>query len=198
MDVERSRPENTTSTSRSILITPQGYGSQPLLPPKSDRAHNWPPVMGGEARPGVVPVGLAPSGPGRPRLSPVVHEGRPGRGDRATLPGTAWQPWVATLVRTIFDQPAAEEVHAQHARVVASLEAKHPDAAERLEAAEPIYWPSPASRTSPGGRSDPAIPTSASTRRSGGPPTWSGVPRPCRDRSPRRCRLRADGTDRRE
>ncbi|SNR71395.1 Transposase (or an inactivated derivative) [Actinomadura mexicana] len=72
----------------------------------------------------------------------------------ATLPGAAWQrcrthylrnlltrvpksaqPWVATLVRTIFDQPAAEEVHAQHARVVASLEAKHPDAAEHLDAA---------------------------------------------------------------
>ncbi len=45
------------------------------------------------------------------------------------------QPWVATLVRTIFDQPAAEEVHAQHARVVASLEAKPPDAAEHLDAA---------------------------------------------------------------
>jgi putative transposase len=72
----------------------------------------------------------------------------------ATLPGAGWQrcrthylrnlltrvpksaqPWVATLVRTIFDQPAAEEVHAQHARVVASLEAKHPEAAEHLDAA---------------------------------------------------------------
>jgi len=74
----------------------------------------------------------------------------------STLPGAGWQrcrthylrnlltrvpkpaqPWVATLVRTIFDQPAAEEVHAQHARVVASLEAKHPDAAEHLAEAEP-------------------------------------------------------------
>ncbi|MEU8125191.1 IS256 family transposase [Spirillospora sp. NPDC049024] len=74
----------------------------------------------------------------------------------ATLPGAGWQrcrthylrnlltrvpksaqPWVATLVRTIFDQPAAEEVRAQHARVVASLEAKHPDAAEHLAEAEP-------------------------------------------------------------
>jgi transposase-like protein len=44
---------------------------------------------------------------------------------------------VATLVRTIFDQPAAEEVHAQHARVVDSLGAKHPDAAEHLAEAEP-------------------------------------------------------------
>jgi transposase-like protein len=72
----------------------------------------------------------------------------------STLPGAAWQrcrthylrnlltrvpksaqPWVATLVRTIFDQPAAEEVAAQHTRVVASLQAKHPDAAEHLDAA---------------------------------------------------------------
>ncbi|GAA4638950.1 IS256-like element IS1081 family transposase [Actinoallomurus vinaceus] len=72
----------------------------------------------------------------------------------ATLPGAAWQrcrthylrnlltkvpksaqPWVATLVRTIFDQPAAEEVAAQHARVVASLEAKYPDAAVHLDEA---------------------------------------------------------------
>ncbi len=72
----------------------------------------------------------------------------------STLPGACWQrcrthylrnlltrvpksaqPWVATLVRTIFDQPAAEEVHAQHARVVASLEAKHPEAAGHLDAA---------------------------------------------------------------
>jgi hypothetical protein len=44
-------------------------------------------------------------------------------------------PWVATLVRTIFDQPAAEEVCAQHARVVDSLEAKHPDAAAHLDEA---------------------------------------------------------------
>ncbi|GAA1801671.1 IS256 family transposase [Actinomadura chokoriensis] len=74
----------------------------------------------------------------------------------STLPGAGWQrcrthylrnlltrvpksaqPWVATLVRTIFDQPAAEEVAAQHARVVASLEAKHPDAAEHLDQARP-------------------------------------------------------------
>ncbi|GAA0543524.1 hypothetical protein GCM10009546_01970 [Actinomadura livida] len=72
----------------------------------------------------------------------------------ATLPGAGWQrcrthylrnlltrvpksaqPWVATLVRSLFDPPAAEEVHVQHARVVASLEAKRPEAAEHLDAA---------------------------------------------------------------
>src|SRR5919205_737666 len=58
----------------------------------------------------------------------------------AALPGAAWQrcrthylrnlltkvpksaqPWVATLVRTIFDQPDAEQVHAQFDRVVDAL-----------------------------------------------------------------------------
>ena len=70
---------------------------------------------------------------------------------RATLPGAAGQrcrthylrdlltkvtkssqPWVATLVRTIFDQPDAAEVHAQFDRVVAALEVKLPAAAEHL------------------------------------------------------------------
>jgi transposase-like protein len=72
----------------------------------------------------------------------------------ATLPGAAWQrcrthylrdlltkvpkssqPWVATLVRTIFDQPDATEVHAQFDRVAQALRAKLPKAAEHLEEA---------------------------------------------------------------
>jgi putative transposase len=72
----------------------------------------------------------------------------------ATLPGASWQrcrthylrdlltkvskssqPWVATLVRTIFDQPDAAEVHAQFDRVVAALEGKLPAAGEHLAAA---------------------------------------------------------------
>jgi transposase-like protein len=72
----------------------------------------------------------------------------------ATLPGASWQrcrthylrdlltkvakssqPWVATLVRTIFDQPDAAEVHAQFARVVDALEAKLPAAAGHLSTA---------------------------------------------------------------
>jgi putative transposase len=73
---------------------------------------------------------------------------------RATLPGASWQrcrthylrdlltkvakssqPWVATLVRTVFDQPDATEVHAQFDRVVQALEAKLPEAAAHLEEA---------------------------------------------------------------
>ncbi|MBB5825790.1 IS256 family transposase [Micromonospora carbonacea] len=72
----------------------------------------------------------------------------------AALPGAAWQrcrthylrnlltkvprsaqPWIATLVRTIFDQPDADAVHAQFRRVVATIEAKFPAAAEHLDAA---------------------------------------------------------------
>jgi transposase-like protein len=45
------------------------------------------------------------------------------------------QPWVATLVRTIFDQPDTAEVHAQFDRVVAALQSKLPAAAEHLAAA---------------------------------------------------------------
>jgi len=42
------------------------------------------------------------------------------------------QPWVATLVRTIFDQPDAAEVHAQFGRVVEALDGKLPAAAAHL------------------------------------------------------------------
>ena len=72
----------------------------------------------------------------------------------AVLPGASWQrcrahyarnlatkvpkaaqPWVSTLVRTIFEQPDAASVRAQHAQVVAALEAKFPAAAAHLDAA---------------------------------------------------------------
>jgi putative transposase len=74
------------------------------------------------------------------------------------LPGSSWQrcrthfmrnlltrvpksaqELVATLVRSIFAQPSAEEVCAQHGRVVEQLEARFPEAAEMLaEAADDI------------------------------------------------------------
>jgi putative transposase len=72
----------------------------------------------------------------------------------AVLPGASWQrcrthyhrnlltkvpksaqPWVSTLVRTIFEQPDAASVRAQHAQVVAALEAKLPAAAVHLDQA---------------------------------------------------------------
>ena len=70
----------------------------------------------------------------------------------AVLPGASWQrcrahyarnlatkvpksaqPWVATLVRTIFEQPDAASVRAQHGQVVTALEAKFPAAAAHLD-----------------------------------------------------------------
>ena len=72
----------------------------------------------------------------------------------SVLPGAAWQrcrthyhrnlltqvpksaqPWVSTLVRTIFEQPDAASVRAQHAHVVDALEAKFPRAAAHLDEA---------------------------------------------------------------
>jgi transposase-like protein len=69
----------------------------------------------------------------------------------ATLPGAQWQrcrthyarnlstrvpksaqPWVLTLLRTVFDQPDAAEVRAQFDRVVDALQAKFPTAANHL------------------------------------------------------------------
>ena len=74
----------------------------------------------------------------------------------AVLPGCAWQrcrthfmrnilcrvprsaqPFVATLVRTIFAQPSAEEVQAQLKRVIVQLESRFPDVAKMLEEAAP-------------------------------------------------------------
>ena len=72
----------------------------------------------------------------------------------SVLPGASWQrcrthyhrnlltrvpksaqPWVSTLVRTIFEQPDAASVKAQHGHVVTALEAKFPKAAAHLDEA---------------------------------------------------------------
>jgi len=72
----------------------------------------------------------------------------------SVLPGAAWQrcrthyhrnlltrvpksaqPWVSTLVRTIFEQPGTASVRAQHAQVVQALETKFPAASAHLDEA---------------------------------------------------------------
>ena len=51
----------------------------------------------------------------------------------ATKVAKSAQPWVSTLVRTIFEQPDAASVRAQHHQVVTALEAKFPVAAAHLD-----------------------------------------------------------------
>ena len=88
----------------------------------------------------------------------VTSDAHPGLVDAiaATLPGASWQrrrthfvrnllcrvpksaqPAVATLVRSIFAQPDAEQVREQHARCVSQLGERFPSAAELLEEAGP-------------------------------------------------------------
>jgi transposase-like protein len=88
----------------------------------------------------------------------VSSDAHPGLVDAiaATLTGAAWQRcrthfmrnlltrvpksaqgFVATMVRTIFAQPDAATVHEQHARIVAQLETRFPEAAALLDEAGP-------------------------------------------------------------
>ena len=88
----------------------------------------------------------------------MTSDAHPGLVDAmaATLPGAAWQRcrthfmrnlltrvpksaqgFVATMVRSIFAQPDSETVSEQHARVVAQLEDRFPEAAALLEEAGP-------------------------------------------------------------
>jgi putative transposase len=88
----------------------------------------------------------------------VSSDAHPGLVDAiaATLTGAAWQrcrthfmrnlltrvpksaqAFVATMVRTIFAQPDAATVHEQHARIVAQLESRFPEAAALLDEAGP-------------------------------------------------------------
>ena len=45
------------------------------------------------------------------------------------------QPWVATMVRSVYQQPSAEEVHIQHEKVVEQLSERFPQAALMLDEA---------------------------------------------------------------
>lgn len=99
----------------------------------------------------------------------------------AALPGAGWQrcrthylrnllakvpqsaqPWVATLVRTIFDQPDTDAVKAQYTRVLDMISEKFPDAAEHLTTPATTYSRSPPSRV--GGSRRDRLCTQASGR----------------------------------
>ncbi|EUA35635.1 transposase, Mutator family protein [Mycobacterium xenopi 3993] len=129
------------------------------------------------------------------RWSPATPT-RPGRRDRATLPGAAWQrcrthyannlmaatpksswPWVRTLLHSVFDQPDAESVVAQYDRVLDALSDKLPKVAEHLDAAARICWRSPLFPNRSGAKSGATIPRNGSTKKSGaGPTSWASSP----------------------
>jgi transposase-like protein len=92
----------------------------------------------------------------------VSSDAHPGLVDAiaATLPGASWQRcrthfmrnlltrvpksaqgFVATMVRTIFEQPDAKTVRDQHRRIVTQLEERFPDAAALLDEAGPDLLP---------------------------------------------------------
>ena len=111
----------------------------------------------------------------------------------ATLPGAGWQrcrthyaanlmaatpkaswPWVRALLHSVYDQPDAASVHAQFDRVLDALTDKLPHVAEHLEAARAdllafTAFPKEVWRQ----RFGATTPTSGSTARSAGAPTWS-------------------------
>src|SRR6266700_154116 len=123
----------------------------------------------------------------------------------ATLPGAAWQrcrthyhrnlltrvpksaqPWVATMVRTIFEQPDAASVRAQHSEVVTALEAKFPAPPPTSTRPATTSWPSPPSPARSGARSGAITPGAA--EQGDPPPDRRGrhLPRPRRHHPPRR------------
>ena len=58
------------------------------------------------------------------------------------------QPWVATMVRTIYQQPSPDEVHAQLDRVTDQLQNRFPQVASLLDEARTRRpWPSPTSHS---------------------------------------------------
>jgi transposase-like protein len=95
----------------------------------------------------------------------------------AALPGASWQrcrthylrnlltkvpksaqPWIATPVRTIFDQPDADAVHAQFDRVVATIDAKSPPRPSTSTTPAMTSSRSPDSPARSGARSGPTNP----------------------------------------
>ena len=85
------------------------------------------------------------------------------------------QPWVATMVRTIYQQPSPEEVHAQLDRVTDQLQDRFPQVASLLDEAGPDILAFSSFSLSPTGRrSGPTTPWSVSTRRSDvAPMSWA-------------------------
>ena len=64
----------------------------------------------------------------------------------AITPKSSW-PWVKTLMHSVFDQPDAASVGAQHDRIIDALSDKLPKVADHLEDARADLEPSRVSCT---------------------------------------------------
>src|SRR5450755_2132500 len=110
----------------------------------------------------------------------------------AVLPGASWQrcrahysrnlatkvpksaqPWVSTLVRTIFEQPDAASVRAQHHQVVTALERSSRPPPPTSTTPARTSWRSPRSPGRSGARYGAITPRNASIKRYAGEPTSS-------------------------
>ena len=93
------------------------------------------------------------------------------------------QPWVVTMVRSIYQQPSPDEVHAQLDRVTDQLQNRFPQVASLLDEAGPDVLALLQLPTRPLEEgSGPTTHRSVSTRRSGDAPIWwpsSLTGRPC-------------------
>ena len=88
------------------------------------------------------------------------------------VPKTA-QSMVATLIRSIFEQPDHEQVLAQHARVVEQLTERFGEAADMLTEAQSDILAFSTFPKSTGAKSGATTPRNVSTKRSAGEPTSS-------------------------
>jgi putative transposase len=84
-----------------------------------------------DAHPGLVAIAATPPGASWQRCR--MHFMR----NLLTRVPKSAQSFVATMVRSIFAQPDAESVREQHARIVAQLEGRFPEAAALLDEAGP-------------------------------------------------------------
>ena len=92
------------------------------------------------------------------------------------------QPWMATMVRTIYQQPSPDEVHAQLDRVTDQLGDRFPQVASLLDEAGPDILAFSSFPVAHWKKICPTTPWSVSTRRSGvAPMSWASslTDQPC-------------------
>jgi putative transposase len=113
-----------------VTTTEDGAGWLAFLRGLAARGLSGVQLVTSDAHPGLV-AAIASVLPGATWQRCRAHYAR----NLATKVPKSAQPWVATLVRTIFEQPDAASVRAQHTQVVSALEAKFPAAAAHLDEA---------------------------------------------------------------